>query len=747
MNTQAPVQRGNLIDLNITASPQLEHATIEPQQPPQDVLSIWASYPPAPADNAILMRLGGFTDVCRIVPDDFTLHGKDVQDWLVLPLHDAHKRLTGLAYISPDPTGKPIYCSDLPNDNGYHPQGGVLLNMDNIAHGQPVHVVSDPTAGFMLASAGWAVVVSLTPEQWRGANPKDHAMNLFLQANLWDAAGHAVIVPVEAKDLKKYQDWMNTTGATVVGVHGISGATMHEPHELADLIKTAMQATADTWPEPEQLTDPDHQAPYPIHALPADLQALVKEIQQYYQAPVPMIATCALSILSSAGQALADVDIDGTLNKPLSLFTLIVAESGERKSEIDKVLSKPLHEWERQQLEDRADEIKAARAAHKAWEAAKRGIEKRIETLASKDQDYSQAADKLAELEANPPPAVLIPDLIMQDQTPEGMAKALKRYPSICLLSSEAAVVLGGHGMGKDSASRNQGMMNDLWSGQPIKITRAAAESFSLHGRRLSAGLAVQQSVLSAFAKDGAARGIGFFARFLITQPDSTKGTRFYKAPSEWRHLSAWRDRIHALLNTPLQIDPDNALQPELLQLHPDAQQLWIEGYNAIERELGQFGEFVDVGDVASKSADNAARIAGLLHLYQHGLVGRVTADEMRCGLALALWHLNESKRYFTKAKTDEKTLLAARLEQWLIVQCREQQATGIPLRQAYQKVIPKAARGKKAFLECITPLIDSHRAKIQTQHGSEYVLINPMLLELGTGATRATGATTCANP
>ena len=728
------------------SSPPPEPDSSKPQQPPQDVLNIWSSYPPAPADNATLQRLGGIAGVCRIVDDGGMINGQSVHDWLVLPLHDAQQRLTGLAYISPDPKPRPIYYSDKPNDNGYHPQGGVLLSMDSIALGQPVYMVSDPTAGFMLASTGLAVVVSLTPEQWRGVSLKN-AMNLRTQVQAWSAAGQAVIVPVESKDLRKYQDWLSDTGATVVGVAGISGATMYEPQELADLIKEAMQATADTWPEPEQLTDPDHQAPYPIHALPADLQALVKEIQQYYQAPVPMIATCALSILSSAGQALADVDIDGTMQKPLSLFTLIVAESGERKSEIDKVLSKPLHEWERQQLEDRADEIKAARAAHKAWEAAKRGIEKRIETLASKGQDYSEAEDKLAELEANPPPAPLIPDLIMQDQTPEGMAKALKRYPSICLLSSEAAVVLGGHGMGKDSASRNQGMMNDLWSGQPIKITRAQAESFSLHGRRLSAGLAVQQSVLSAFAKDGAARGIGFFSRFLITQPDSTKGTRFYKAPSEWRHLSAWRDRIHALLNTPLQIDPDNALQPHLLQLAPDAQQLWIEGYNAIERELGAFGEFSDVGDIASKSADNAARIAGLLHLYQHGLVGRVTADEMRCGLALALWHLNESKRYFTKAKTDEKTLLAARLEQWLIVQCREQQATGIPLRQAYQKVIPKAARGKKAFLECITPLIDSHRAKIQTQHGSEYVLINPMLLELGTGATRATGATTCANP
>jgi len=732
--------------LDMFSSPPPEPESSEPQQPPQDVLSIWASYPHASADNAIMARFGGFTGVCRVVTDGGMVNGQSVQDWLVLPLHDAQQQLTGLAYLSPKPNGQPIYYSDKPDDQGYHPQGGVLLNMQHIAHGQPVYVVSDPTAGFMLARAGLSVVVSLTPEQWRGMRPK-HAANLRYQVQAWCKAGQAVIVPVEHSLLKKYQEWLSDTGATVIGIEGMNAPSLYEPPELANLIKAALQTTADTWPEPEQLTDPDHQAPYPIHALPADLQALVKEIQQYYQAPVPMIATCALSILSSAGQALADVDIDGTLSKPLSLFTLIVAESGERKSEIDKVLSKPLHEWERQQLEDRADEIKAARAAHKAWEAAKRGIEKRIETLASKGQDYSEAEDKLAELEANPPPAPLIPDLIMQDQTPEGMAKALKRYPSICLLSSEAAVVLGGHGMGKDSASRNQGMMNDLWSGQPIKITRAAAESFSLHGRRLSAGLAVQQSVLSAFAKDGAARGIGFFARFLITQPDSTKGTRFYKAPSEWRHLSAWRDRIHALLNTPLQIDPDNALQPELLQLHPDAQQLWIEGYNAIERELGAFGEFADVGDVASKSADNAARIAGLLHLYQHGLVGRVTADEMRCGLALALWHLNESKRYFTKAKTDEKTLLAARLEQWLIVQCREQQTTGIPLRQAYQNVIPKAARGKAAFLQCITPLIDSHRAKIETQHGSEYVLINPILLEPQTGATRATGATTCANP
>ena len=168
------VQRGNLIDLNITASPQLEHAPIEPQQPPQDVLSIWASYPPAPADNAIMARFGGFTDVCRVVTDGGMINDQSVQDWIVLPLHDAQYNMTGLAYLPPKPNGQPIYYSDKQGDQGYHPQGGVLLNMQ---HGQPVYVVSDPTAGFMLARAGFSVVVSLTPEQWRGMRPQ-HAANL-----------------------------------------------------------------------------------------------------------------------------------------------------------------------------------------------------------------------------------------------------------------------------------------------------------------------------------------------------------------------------------------------------------------------------------------------------------------------------------------------------------------------------------------------------------------------------------------
>jgi len=87
-----------------TLSLSFEAPPSELQQPPQDVLSIWASYPPAPADNAILMRFGGFTDVCRVVTDGGMINDQSVQDWLVLPLHDAQHNMTGLAYLPPNPT-------------------------------------------------------------------------------------------------------------------------------------------------------------------------------------------------------------------------------------------------------------------------------------------------------------------------------------------------------------------------------------------------------------------------------------------------------------------------------------------------------------------------------------------------------------------------------------------------------------------------------------------------------------------
>ena len=98
------------------------------------------------------------------------------------------------------------------------------------------------------------------------------------------------------------------------------------------------------------------------------------------------------------------------------------------------------------------------------------------------------------------------------------------------------------------------------------------------------------------------------------------------KPPANWPHLAAFHRRIAAILNQPAPIDEDGALTPAMLSLAPEAKAAWVEYHNAIESELASGGELYDVRDVASKSADNAARLAALFQIFEHGMGGAIGA-------------------------------------------------------------------------------------------------------------------------
>jgi putative DNA primase/helicase len=162
-------------------------------------------------------------------------------------------------------------------------------------------------------------------------------------------------------------------------------------------------------------------------------------------------------------------------------------------------------------------------------------------------------------------------------------------------------------------------------------------------------GLQVQSvTLLSFFEKSGAlARGTGFLARFLIAWPESTQGCRpFTEAPKHWPHLATFNQRITEILNLPVPINEDGALTPQMLTLTPEAKTAWVTYHDAIEGELAAGGELFDVRDVASKSADNATRLAALFHVFGGGL-GAIGADAFNRASVIAAWHLNESRRFF----------------------------------------------------------------------------------------------------
>jgi len=382
-----------------------------------------------------------------------------------------------------------------------------------------------------------------------------------------------------------------------------------------------------------------------------------------------MVASVALAAVSVAGQHLADVKRARNLSGPVGLFNLILGDSGERKSTVDGFFTSAVRDWQRQQVEKFAPEVKKHQAALEAWEARRAGLKNKIRQSLKAGKNTAGDEQRLKMLTLERPEEPKVPWLIHGDATPEALAFDLARgWPSGAVFSAEAGLVLGLHGMGRDSVMRNLGLLNILWDdGNGHRISRRSSESFTIDGMRLTTCLQIQEATLREFlGKSGTgtlARGSGFLARFLIAWPESTQGRRpFREAPEHWPALAEFNRRITGLLNSPTTLDESGGLQPDMMKLSPAAKTAWISFHDLLEAELLHGGELHEVRDVASKTADNAARLASLFHLFEKGTTGDIEPATMGQACRLAAWHLNESRRFFGELAQPVELADAARI-------------------------------------------------------------------------------------
>lgn len=502
-------------------------------------------------------------------------------------------------------------------------------------------------------------------------------------------------------------------------------------HDDASHLFGALPREGSEWPEPQPLIAKIDAQAYPLDALPDAVRCAVQEVAGFVKAPIPLIATSALAALSLAIQAHVDVQRADKLHGPCGLFLLAIAESGERKTTCDGFFTKAIHDHEAAMLEAAKPAILAHKSEHAAWSAQRAGLLENIKSMAKAGQDTGAKAQELHDLDANEPRAPRAPRLIYGDTTPEELAfKLATVWPSGGVISSEAGTVFGGHAMGKDSAMRNMAMLNQLWDGATLKVDRRTSESFTVRGARLTMALQVQEATLQAFfeATKALARGTGFLARFLVSWPESTQGTRnFTEAPTNWPALATFNNRLSALLNRPGAIDSDGSLTPATLTLAPDAKAAWVRFHDAIEAELSPGGELAEVRDVASKCPDNAARLAALFHVFA-GSIGPIDLAAMEAGACIAAWHLHEARRFLGELAMPAEVSNPARLEAWMLDYCRRERTDSVPTREV-KRCGPPSLRDKAAFADAIKELTEMGRARLMQDGKKRQVQINPLLL------------------
>lgn len=477
-----------------------------------------------------------------------------------------------------------------------------------------------------------------------------------------------------------------------------------------------------TWktPVPLEFNIETSAPPYPVDALPDDIKKPVLSYQGYGQQPTALIACTALANVSLACQALANVARDKLLISPVSLFFITAAQSGERKTMIDKSFSQGIREWQEKTRDRLMPSVITAMAAHSAWKAERDGILKQIKQVENPDLIKGLQAH-FTELSLHEPLIPLLPELFFEDITQEALIHSLsKEWPSSSLWSDEGGLVLSGGGM-QTNAIKFITTLNRLWDGNAFKTHRKTSKNIFVHHRRFTLSLMIQPFLLEHLLKkqDSVARQSGFLARVLVTQPVSSMGNRYYQdPPTTLTELDKFHKKIMGCLDTTLDLDHRGCHNIPKLQFSTSAKKKWISFFNSIESGINKLNQWQSIQDVASKSAENVARLAALFHLFL-GKTGDIKAESIEQASEIIYWHLLEAKRIFSPIEPHEKYQEAQKMLVWL--KTRNVTETSSRQLQQYGNFRDKTKREAS-----INTLIDHHYLIETIKNGRKILLVNP---------------------
>ncbi|MDT5347136.1 MAG: hypothetical protein QOH91_423, partial [Mycobacterium sp.] len=344
---------------------------------------------------------------------------------------------------------------------------------------------------------------------------------------------------------------------------------------------------------------------------------MVDAVAEATQTDPAMPATSALSAISACTGGHAEIEIRSGWREPLCIYTATIAAPGERKSAVQMFMTRPIHEVERQLVADGAAD---RMAAEERKQVATKAVERQRNRAAKAGEDEARAAfdevigaAQIADGIEVPP----VPRLLADDITPEAAASLLAEQGGrLAIISAEGGIFDIIAGRYSPKAVPNM----DLWlkghSGDPLRVDRKGRPPEHIPRPALTLGLMIQPSVLGAIAANQQFRGRGFLARILYTRPRSKVGHRKTPAPPvdpevEKSYGTTLRELARGMRGW--------GGDPAVLTLTEDAQQQIQRIEAAVEPTLAGDGELASLADWGAKYVGAVARIAGMLHLAEHG--------------------------------------------------------------------------------------------------------------------------------
>lgn len=358
--------------------------------------------------------------------------------------------------------------------------------------------------------------------------------------------------------------------------------------------------------------------PFPVDALPTPYDVMVEAVAEATQTDPAMPAVSVLSVLAAAAGGCAEVEVRPGWREPLCLFTATIAAPGERKSAVQASLTAPIVEAETELAASSSAERTEATTLKKIAALDAERAQRAASSADDGEKDRAKADAISAAMLSDAIAVAPITRLIADDVTPEAAASLMAEQHRLAIVSAEGGIfdIIAGR------YSNNVPSM-DLWlkghAGDRLRVDRKGRDPEYVKRPALTLGLMVQPNVIDTIGRISHFRGRGLLARFLYAQPRSNFGRRRAGAapvpPAVGEsYASAVRDLVMDLAGW--------AGDPVMIVLTPEAHGDVIAIEEATERELADGGALHGLRDWGSKYAGAVLRIAGLLHLAEHGAAG-----------------------------------------------------------------------------------------------------------------------------
>ena len=632
------------------------------QETADRAVKVWTASGPVPVNSAYFAARG-VAETAHDLPDCVRQHDNGTA---LVAMKDGAGRLWNVERIKPD--------------------GGKLALEHGRTVGLGVWIPSRPAAGDWYVGEGFAKALAIHHVTGlpalccfsagnMAAAIREHAADLpgGIVAGDADPAGRSAV----ADALRHYPELRSVFPPA--GAGDWNDLLVQQGKESLTL---ALHPPRSAGPDPLR-REPPLPEPYPVEALGPVLAPAVEALARIIQAPPAMIAQSVLAAAAYCVQPHANVIIDGRV-MPMALYCISIGASGERKSAVDTQALKPISEKQRELVELYRLDAKLHKTDLRDFEKAEKELSKdRVVDLAAIRKNRDEKIAAIAAI-GDPPEPPLIPNLLITEPTSEGVYKLyLSGHPSLGLFSDEGGLFLGGHAMQKETRLRTIATLSKLWDGRPIDRVRSGDGASVLYDRRLSLHLMMQPLVASELFSDPIYMDQGFLARVLCAWPESTAGHRRYvhADPALEPALQRYWAVLSGLLNTPYPLRPDsrNELQPRLVPLSADAKRVWVAYADCIESQLADGQPLETLRGFASKAAEHAARIAGVLAMLENPNTTAIGVDDVQAGIALMDYYLTEALRLQAAGIADPELQTAERLRQW----CASKDV--VHLREIYQ--------------------------------------------------------------